>query len=375
MPEPIPDVNRDHQCYHYQAPSGERCGSPALKGEYYCYHHHIKNANRNNRRVLIDPEVTCMELPLIEDRASIFVALAAVIARVAANTIDTRRSGQLIYGLQVALKALEPARGQRSRTSPAADFDSRSETEARHPERSAQRGVEGPAPSGGEGCHPERSAQHGVEGPAPSGGEGCHPERSAQRGVEGPAVAPPTHIPISKQSLLYFLRSRHCATCNAELFPASELTERPNPGAPPAIIEETGRPALPAPENTPTQTPDEIPADVSGTLPTLHAGCPVLTPLGRDAATLTPSTTESEHRSTVNGSGRPIHDSLTVMPGWMSRERPPQSTFIARFALHSPRRSVSLRLVHMAPHIPAPSTARSHRILNQKANRRKKWQQ
>jgi hypothetical protein len=354
MPEPIPDVNRDHQCYHYQAPSGERCGSPALKGEYYCYHHHIKNANRNNRRVLIDPEVTCMELPLIEDRASIFVALAAVIARVAANTIDTRRSGQLIYGLQVALKALEPARGQRSRTSPAADFDSRSETEARHPERSAQRGV---------------------EGPAPSGGEGCHPERSAQRGVEGPAVAPPTHIPISKQSLLYFLRSRHCATCNAELFPASELTERPNPGAPPAIIEETGRPALPAPENTPTQTPDEIPADVSGTLPTLHAGCPVLTPLGRDAATLTPSTTESEHRSTVNGSGRPIHDSLTVMPGWMSRERPPQSTFIARFALHSPRRSVSLRLVHMAPHIPAPSTARSHRILNQKANRRKKWQQ
>ena len=411
MPEPIPDVNRDHQCYHYQAPGGERCGSPALKGEYYCYHHHIKNANRNNRRVLIDPEVTCMELPLIEDRASIFVALAAVVHRLGQNTIDTRRAGQMIYGLQVALRALEPPRPQRSRISPAADFVSASQPtadasstttstpgtpaavqpatndrqlstspppsgeEGCHPGRSAQRGVEGPAPSGGEGCHPERSAQRGVEGPAPSGGEGCHPERSAQRGVEGPAVAPPTHIPISKQSLLYFLRSRHCATCNAELFPASELTERPNPGAPPAIIEETGRPALPAPENTPTQTPDEIPADVSGTLPTLHAGCPVLTPLGRDAATLTPSTTESEHRSTVNGSGRPIHDSLTVMPGWMSRERPPQSTFIARFALHSPRRSVSLRLVHMAPHIPAPSTARSHRILNQKANRRKKWQQ
>jgi hypothetical protein len=113
---------------------------------------------------------------------------------------------------------------------------------------------------------------------------------------------------------------------------------------------------------------------VSNTLPTLNAvaaGCPVLTPLGRDAATRTPPPTENEHRSTVNGSSCPIHDSLTVM----SAERPPQSTFIARFALHSPRRSVSLRLVRMTPHIPAPRTARSHRILNQKANRRKKWQQ
>jgi hypothetical protein len=184
----------------------------------------------------------------------------------------------MIYGLQVALQALPPApkpavaqpaechpeRAQR------AEGRAPSGGEGCHPERSAQRGVEGPAPSGGEGCHPERSAQHGVEGPAPSGGEGCHPERSAQRGVEGPAVAPPTHIPISKQSLLYFLRSRHCATCNAELFPAAELTERPNPGAPPAVIEEA-RPALPAPNHSPDQAPAEIPALAAGTLPRLEA--------------------------------------------------------------------------------------------------------
>jgi len=59
----IPDVNRDHQCYHYQAPSGERCGSPALKGEYYCYHHHIKNANRNNRRVSSTPRSPAWNFP------------------------------------------------------------------------------------------------------------------------------------------------------------------------------------------------------------------------------------------------------------------------------------------------------------------------
>ncbi|MGA1981647.1 MAG: hypothetical protein ABSG84_04165 [Acidobacteriaceae bacterium] len=128
MPEPLEDLNRDHVCHFYQAPTGQRCGSPALKGEYYCYHHHLKHANRFNRRVLIDPEITRMEIPAVEDRASIFVALAAVIHRLAENTVDTRRAGQMIYGLQVALQALPPAPplaanhhpAQRSQPAPAA---------------------------------------------------------------------------------------------------------------------------------------------------------------------------------------------------------------------------------------------------------------
>src|ERR1035441_5925534 len=91
MPAPIPDLSRDQQCHHYQAPSGQRCGSPALKGEYYCYHHHIKHADRSNR-VLIDPEVTRMEVPPIEDRASIFVALAAVVHRLAENRSEEHTS-------------------------------------------------------------------------------------------------------------------------------------------------------------------------------------------------------------------------------------------------------------------------------------------
>ena len=242
MPEPIPDVNRDHQCYHYQAPGGERCGSPALKGEYYCYHHHIKNANRNNRRVLIDPEVTCMELPLIEDRASIFVALAAVVHRLGQNTIDTRRAGQMIYGLQVALRALEPPRPQRSRISPAAD--------------------------------PASESQPIADTTGAASSTACAPDTPAAVQLatnnQQPATSPTRTIPISKEGLLYFLRSRHCATCNAELFPAAELTARPNPGAPPAVIEEA-RPALPAPNHSPDQAPSEIPALAAGTLPRLEA--------------------------------------------------------------------------------------------------------
>jgi len=59
-----------------------------------------------------------MELPLIEDRASIFVALAAVIARVAANTIDTAAPASSFTAFRSpsrpsnprAASALEPAR-------------------------------------------------------------------------------------------------------------------------------------------------------------------------------------------------------------------------------------------------------------------------
>ena len=60
----------------------------------------------------IDPEITRMEIPVLEDRASIFVAIAAVIHRLAENTIDTKRSGQMIYGLQALLRALPAGTGR-----------------------------------------------------------------------------------------------------------------------------------------------------------------------------------------------------------------------------------------------------------------------
>ena len=229
MPAPIPDLSRDQQCHHYQAPTGQRCGSPAQKSEYYCYHHLVKNANKRNHRVLIDPEVTGMQVPPIEDRASIFVALAAVLHRLAVNTIDTRRAGQMLYGLEICLRALPPHPASAAASTPPIPAP------AAHPDTS-------PAV---ESCHPERSEAPLYSAPA------CHPEQS-----EGPAS--PTHIPISKESLIYFLRSRHCATCNAELFPAAELTQRANPGAPPDLVEDT-RPALSAGTIPPLQAVAEHP--------------------------------------------------------------------------------------------------------------------
>ncbi len=249
MPAPIPDLSRDQQCHHYQAPTGQRCGSPALKGEYYCYHHHIKHANRNSRRILIDPEITCMEIPPIEDRASIFIALAAVLHRLAENTIDTRRAGQMIYGLQVAMRALDP------------------------PRTAANPGAPEPALSSSKGSSPLYRDDPGVtptasvhDEPAADTADSIStaPDPATQPATNNQQPATPRTIPITKESLLYFLRSRHCYNCNAELFPAHELTERRNPGAPREIIEEA-RPSLPAPQPA---TDNLQPATV---LPTLNA--------------------------------------------------------------------------------------------------------
>ncbi len=218
MPQPIPDLSRDQQCHHYQAPTGQRCGSPAMKSEYYCYHHLVKTNYKKNHRVLIDPEITGMEIPPIEDRASIFIALAAVVHRLAENTIDTRRAGQMIYGLQVAMQALPPQPAPWPQARPAAEAS---------PNASS-------------------TAVHSPDSPS-----------------DEASVAPKT-IPITKESLLYFLRSRHCYNCNTELFPAEELTERRNAGAPAEVIEES-RHALAAPQHP---TPNPQPATV---IATLHA--------------------------------------------------------------------------------------------------------
>jgi hypothetical protein len=233
MPAPIPDLSRDQQCHHYQAPSGQRCGSPAIKSEYYCYHHLVRTNRQKNQRILIDPETTCMEIPPIEDRASIFIALAAVVHRLAENTIDTRRAGQMIYGLQVAMRALEPPPSQRCRTTHAAESVSQRQPAA------AAAAVSEPQPAAAcsnKNCHPERAQR--AEGP-----RGTAPAKAADTTPPPPPPAPKT-IPITKESLIYFLRSRHCYNCNAELFPAEELTYRRNAGAPPEIIEESN-PRLP----------------------------------------------------------------------------------------------------------------------------------
>jgi hypothetical protein len=82
---------------------GRRCGSFCLRGEEFCYYHH------NSRRPVPIQELEHrrlhreeFRLPNLEDRSAIQHAITEVLQRIAANEIDPRRAGLLLYGLQIA---------------------------------------------------------------------------------------------------------------------------------------------------------------------------------------------------------------------------------------------------------------------------------
>jgi hypothetical protein len=83
-------------CHHLHA-TGKRCGSPALRGEQFCFYHHptrrppARTANR-----------IAFQLPPITDHEELQIALCEIISRIADNTLDPQRAGLLLASLQMA---------------------------------------------------------------------------------------------------------------------------------------------------------------------------------------------------------------------------------------------------------------------------------
>ena len=121
----------------YVRPSGGTCNSPALKGSHFCYYHAglqqrqtIRHSHRRaDGRFLALPQPqpagdatvdygtypvataeaspahidsASFDLPPLDDVVSIQLALIDVAQALAANRIDTKRAGLLLYALQVA---------------------------------------------------------------------------------------------------------------------------------------------------------------------------------------------------------------------------------------------------------------------------------
>jgi hypothetical protein len=85
------------ECRHI-LPDGSRCHSAALKDMPYCYHH-----DRIHRALLRQKSAKAkLDLPALEDRASILMALSQVIGALADGRIDGTKAGRVIYALQVA---------------------------------------------------------------------------------------------------------------------------------------------------------------------------------------------------------------------------------------------------------------------------------
>lgn len=110
-------------CRHIRV-NGERCGSPALVNKIFCFFHvelerrhrrcsralnpvstvlHPMSLQDGSQRdpVLAQPPIP-LDLPPLEDRHSIQVALSMVITALAEYRIDPKQAALLFYGLQVA---------------------------------------------------------------------------------------------------------------------------------------------------------------------------------------------------------------------------------------------------------------------------------
>ncbi|HTD96214.1 MAG TPA: hypothetical protein VK627_04775 [Edaphobacter sp.] len=88
------------QCRHIFT-DGHRCGSPCLRGEELCFYHHTTRKPAQHPRTRRCRR-SAFEIPLPEDQSAIQHSIGEVLQRIAANDIDPRRAGLLLYGLQIA---------------------------------------------------------------------------------------------------------------------------------------------------------------------------------------------------------------------------------------------------------------------------------
>src|SRR5208337_2198582 len=89
-------------CRHIKV-DGVFCQTPALHGRDYC-HFHLRALGRRMRmaRERARREPHRLVLPILEDMNAVHVALMQVLDAVAADQLDDKRAGLLLYGLQQA---------------------------------------------------------------------------------------------------------------------------------------------------------------------------------------------------------------------------------------------------------------------------------
>ena len=88
------------ECRHIKT-SGGKCGSPALRGQPYCYFHsRLKERTAQSNFFRTTP--LSKELSNLEDRGAIQHAITQVAMAAADRQINTKEAGILLYALQIA---------------------------------------------------------------------------------------------------------------------------------------------------------------------------------------------------------------------------------------------------------------------------------
>jgi hypothetical protein len=85
-------------CTHIKV-AGVRCGSPALRGEQFCYFH-----QRMMRGVSTPPNARLHPIALIENEEAIQASLMEVINPLIRNTIDMKRAELILRALHIAVR-------------------------------------------------------------------------------------------------------------------------------------------------------------------------------------------------------------------------------------------------------------------------------
>jgi hypothetical protein len=90
------------ECRHIKS-NGCKCHSPALKGKPYCYYHiRVHRFAHNASNPPAPFEQKDMQIPFLEDRGAVQIALSEVVSALASHHIEFKRAALMIYALQVA---------------------------------------------------------------------------------------------------------------------------------------------------------------------------------------------------------------------------------------------------------------------------------
>ncbi len=95
---PMSTVQNVRVCTHIKV-NGIRCGSPALRGEVFCYFH-----QRMFRGVCTPPKSRLHPIAMLEDEQSIQASLMEIINALVRNQIDVERARLIMRALHIAVK-------------------------------------------------------------------------------------------------------------------------------------------------------------------------------------------------------------------------------------------------------------------------------
>jgi hypothetical protein len=96
MPNPLP--KRPRTCTHIKV-TGQRCGSPSLRGEFFCYFH-----TRVIKGVQLRVDMQLHSMALLEDCEAIQLSIMHVVDGLVKGTLDPTRARLIIQALRIAAR-------------------------------------------------------------------------------------------------------------------------------------------------------------------------------------------------------------------------------------------------------------------------------